>query len=367
MLTTQNLIQEHIDNWENEAVNIAVTGGSCVGKSFFINTIRSLEPEDDGAASVGMGDTTESLRFYTQPEKPCIKYWDLPGVGTPQFPMQNSYFQLIKVDKYDLFLIFFCTTITEADLWLARNLKLRNKPIFFFRTKIDEIRCIYRKRPSVVSAKIEESKGKYMQTLYTNGIDVDKLYAISSIELDLGDFNELIADMCGALVDTKKKNLLLSMKIFTKDIVEQKRRVLLNNTWKAATLVAISTGMPIPGLDVMVNIGVLSSQVESYLRVFELDTRSLSKLQPHILAKLNTCTKIKSMGTDGFLHWSIMKSAAYSLAAENTIEMLLPVLGSIITGTAALVFSNRYLKNIINDLAEDAKIVKKCQLESCIH
>ena len=58
---------------------------------------------------------------FTHPDKPRIQYWDLPGAGTPPFPMDSSYFQLIKVDEQNLFMILFFTTYEEANLWLARN------------------------------------------------------------------------------------------------------------------------------------------------------------------------------------------------------------------------------------------------------
>ena len=66
---------------------------------------------------------------------------------------------------------------------------------------------------------------------------------------------------CCVLVETKTKSLQIIMKTFGGHC-KAKKSMPLNNTWKAATLVAISTGMPIPHSDVMVDIGVLSSRVE---------------------------------------------------------------------------------------------------------
>jgi len=94
-------------------VNVAVIGISGVGKSSFINSVRGLTADDLGAAPVGVTETTTDIKAYTHPENPSVMLWDIPGVGTDQFP-RAEYLQLIKVDRYDFFVIISATRYVKA-------------------------------------------------------------------------------------------------------------------------------------------------------------------------------------------------------------------------------------------------------------
>jgi predicted GTPase len=52
---------------------------SGVGKSTFINCLRGLEAEDEGAAKVGVVETTNEPTPYEHPDFSNLKIWDLPG------------------------------------------------------------------------------------------------------------------------------------------------------------------------------------------------------------------------------------------------------------------------------------------------
>lgn len=117
-------------------VNIAVIGITGVGKSSFINAIRGLTADDEGAAAVGVTETTTKIAPYTHPDNPNLKLWDLPGVGTDDFP-QAQYLRLISVDRYDFFVVISATRFFEVDTWLVKELAKRGKKFVFVRTKVD--------------------------------------------------------------------------------------------------------------------------------------------------------------------------------------------------------------------------------------
>lgn len=117
-------------------VNIAVIGMSGVGKSSFINAIRDLTADDDGAAAVGVTETTTQITAYTHPDNPNIKFWDLPGVGTDQFP-QDEYLRRISVHQYDFFVVMSASRFFETDTWLVNEISRRGKKFVFVRTKVD--------------------------------------------------------------------------------------------------------------------------------------------------------------------------------------------------------------------------------------
>ncbi len=116
---------------------IAITGNSGSGKSTLVNTMRGLSPEDDGAAPVGITETTHEPEEYPHPEHSNFVLWDLPGVGTTSFP-KLSYHMEIAATRYDFFLIVSAGRFTENDMWLASELQNLGKPYFFVRTKVNE-------------------------------------------------------------------------------------------------------------------------------------------------------------------------------------------------------------------------------------
>ncbi len=133
----QGFLKRKLDQWKDVPLNIGVTGQSSCGKSTFINTMRGLTAEDEGAAAVGVVETTTECRPYPHPSNKSFMLWDLPGAGTPNFP-RSTYLDQVNFDKYDFFLIMSRSRFTEDDLWLGKEVKARGKFFFFIRTRIDE-------------------------------------------------------------------------------------------------------------------------------------------------------------------------------------------------------------------------------------
>jgi len=57
---------------------------------------RGLTGDDDGAAAVGVTETATDIVAYPHPNNEMLKFWDLPGVGTPRFP-KDQYLEAIQV------------------------------------------------------------------------------------------------------------------------------------------------------------------------------------------------------------------------------------------------------------------------------
>lgn len=71
--------QNQFDQLFNISLHIAVTGESGTGKSSFINAIRELDSDDEGAAKTGVTETTTDPTPYEHPTMPNVTLWDLPG------------------------------------------------------------------------------------------------------------------------------------------------------------------------------------------------------------------------------------------------------------------------------------------------
>ncbi|XP_053391693.1 interferon-inducible GTPase 1-like [Mercenaria mercenaria] len=126
-------IFEDLDGWKNENINIAVLGQSGVGKSSFINALLGLKPSDEGAAAVGLHETTNEKKSYVHPKNKNFLIWDFPGVGTKNFPREEY---LAKVDFriFNYFILITSKRFFEYDIWLAHAVEMTRKCFYFVRS-----------------------------------------------------------------------------------------------------------------------------------------------------------------------------------------------------------------------------------------
>ncbi|XP_060589909.1 interferon-inducible GTPase 1-like [Ruditapes philippinarum] len=139
----KSLLSKDLKNWSDVELHAAVIGGTGSGKSTFINSIRGLRAKDQGAAKVGSNETTTQCQPYKHPLNDKFVIWDLPGVGTPSFPMgtpsfpMDSYLERVSYDKYDFFIIMTKDRYTVNDEWLVLEIQKLKKTFFFVRANID--------------------------------------------------------------------------------------------------------------------------------------------------------------------------------------------------------------------------------------
>jgi predicted GTPase len=95
-------IKRELNKWKDEKVNIGVIGEGGAGKSTIVNSLRDLYASDTGAAKTDCVDCTKLPTPYPYSngtdyrESANIVLWDLPGVGTLNYPI-DSYLDKIKV------------------------------------------------------------------------------------------------------------------------------------------------------------------------------------------------------------------------------------------------------------------------------
>lgn len=132
---------------EKEFVNIGIVGGSGVGKSRFINSVRGFPtrasaPSPAIWAEVGETETTiipRPFKFTSAAitgDRPTVNLFDLPGVGTPRFPAED-YFKTVGLRHFDAVFIMSANRFTENDLMLRDELVRVNLPHYFIRNQVD--------------------------------------------------------------------------------------------------------------------------------------------------------------------------------------------------------------------------------------
>ena len=89
-----------------------------------------LNDDDDGAAEVGVVETTKEPAEYKHPDNSKIFFMDLPGIGTPTFPDLPTYCEKVAFEDYDTFLIFTASRFMQNDLDLAKKVNSIGKSFF---------------------------------------------------------------------------------------------------------------------------------------------------------------------------------------------------------------------------------------------
>eukprot|EP00468_Gymnochlora_sp_CCMP2014_P015396 CAMPEP_0167769978 /NCGR_PEP_ID=MMETSP0110_2-20121227/17639_1 /TAXON_ID=629695 /ORGANISM="Gymnochlora sp., Strain CCMP2014" /LENGTH=525 /DNA_ID=CAMNT_0007659055 /DNA_START=172 /DNA_END=1749 /DNA_ORIENTATION=- len=177
--------------------NLAITGNSGTGKSSLTNAMRGLRPRDEGAAAVGVKETTlEPTPYDITVDGKEMRLYDLPGAGTPKFPLA-SYIRNMGIKYFDLVIVASAGRFTENDLELMDELRRHGVPFFALRTKIDlEIRNAESDGggdPNTIIDSIRADLENY--TL----LPPDKIYMVSSRRPEEFDFQRLKVDTLAEL------------------------------------------------------------------------------------------------------------------------------------------------------------------------
>ncbi|KAL3063450.1 hypothetical protein OYC64_003089 [Pagothenia borchgrevinki] len=132
-------IKAYLEEQDNIPLNIAITGESGSGKSTFVNAFRGLDKKDksDAAAPTGCVETTMEVKSYPHPNFPNVTLWDLPGIGTINFPAAK-YLKHVSFERFDFFIIISAVRFRENDVKLALEIQKMKKKFYFVRSKIDD-------------------------------------------------------------------------------------------------------------------------------------------------------------------------------------------------------------------------------------
>lgn len=356
-----NYISKKSKQWKEVEVHIAVLGETYVGKSTFINQLRGVEEWDNKFAPVGLGDTTLEPTAYENPYNKNMVFWDLPGVGTLKFSKDESYFRTINIERYDFFIIMSDQCFSENDAWLAREIRKRGKPFFFVRSKLDvdiksaehDGQCIDEAIPRIYKSCADNlRKANFREP---------RIFIISNYDHEIGQFDDLMIAIFHSLPDLKKEAMILSIGPLTHQIIREKKKALHDRVFKIAVISAGVAAVPIPGLDVAVDLVIISYEINFYMTEFGLDEESLRHLCKKTKTKYDQITEslkhskslLTEKNTIRTLFMKIVKTQAAEQVAGRFAKYI-PVIGSIVSGGVAYAACVKFLRSEIDLLEEDA-------------
>jgi len=375
----RRLLERKSNAWKNVPLNVAVIGNSGVGKSSFINTIRGLNADDEGAAGVGANQTTMEPRSFQHPDNPKMLLWDLPGVGTNQFP-RATYLDKIDVDRYDFFLLMTAARFMENDTWLGNEFRRRKKKYFFVRTKIQQdvdsdkdAHPRSHKEETVVDGIRELT----IKQLKESGCDYDRVFLIDNYKPNKFDFEKLKLQLIEDFPAMKKSALLLSLQADSEQMIRLKVRALRSRIWKLAALSAAVGAVPIPGPSIVADLAIVAGESWFYFKQLGLDDKSLRRCATLYSVDYDKLKSIvgSALGlrASGAVTADVLKTAvlvilrlapALASSAAGVAEIFLPIIGSLISAPVSFAGTYLSLKLVLDKFEEVAIDVMKCAAES---
>ncbi|XP_069804158.1 interferon-inducible GTPase 5-like [Dendropsophus ebraccatus] len=280
-------VKKSLEDIDQVPLNIAVTGESGSGKSTFINVIRGLNDEEEGSAKTGVVATTMYPTAYSHPHHRNVRYWDLPGIGSPGFTPLD-YLQTVKFYQYDFFLIITTERFREYHILLAQAIKSMGKKFYFLRSKIDSVLKGYRRgRANCYKEEdiLAEIRKDCLNGLRAGGIENPRVFLLSCLHPEKYDFHLIQKTLEDELPSHKRHIFLLSQPNYFHQALEKKRKAFQLQIWKWAIMSlmnimtsqwsGVHSALAIPHLSTSGDLNLMVNVLEEYKKAFGLDTRSL--------------------------------------------------------------------------------------------
>ncbi|XP_024076531.2 interferon-inducible GTPase 5-like [Terrapene carolina triunguis] len=368
--------KEALEMVDKITLNIAVTGESGSGKSSFVNTIRGLEDDDEGAAETGVNETTMEPTAYPHPSYPNVTVWDLPGIGTPTFK-SDKYLEQVGFSRYDFFIIISCTRFTSHDTELAQEIQRQGKKFYFVRSKVDQDlknektlydeKGILKQRKAATKRPHQYSESAILSAIRENCINGLKAAEVTSPRVflvsrgDLGkyDYPKLQETLVDELPGHKRRAFLRSLSNVSKETLEKKKEQLQTQIWLKSLVSCGVAAVPIPGLSTVCDIAILVTSLKEYCRDFGLTENALATLARQNnkpIAELKAVIKspLSEEITKDLIIKLLTKCAAGAVKYSTYLLNFIPVVGSVVSAAVSLPTTYFMLKNFLDDAAADA-------------
>ena len=231
-------------------------------------------------------------------------------MGTDNFPAK-TYFQDLKLNEYDTFLILTNTRFTEDDIELARQINEQGKKYFFIRSKIDQdVRSAKRSSPESFDeadllANIRSECSEKLGLLSNN----EEIFLISchgfkkrreECHEERGkkyyekyQLEALIKANRDALHQNQQDAMIRLLEKASRAALEEKIKVLGGDIWKTSTLSGVAAAIPL--VSIGVNVCLILKELMRYkteLGIPEEKSDQFKKLDPTTKAKVSVTLKL---------------------------------------------------------------------------
>ncbi|XP_074837170.1 interferon-inducible GTPase 5-like [Carettochelys insculpta] len=361
MAQAASKIQVSLEALENARLDIAVTGESGCGKSSFVNAIRGLQDDAEGAAPTGVVETTMEPTPYPHPKHPNVTVWDLPGIGTPAF-RSDTYLQQVGFARYDFFILMASERFRANHAQLAREIQQMGKRFYFVRSKVDaDLNAARIRRPASYSEQgvLAQIRTDCCRRLQDQGVASPTVFLLSNWELGSYDFQALEETLEKELPSHKRHAFLLALPNLSLSVLQRKKEAMQRQLWKLATISCGVAAIPIPGLSVACDVTILVKTLSQYRQTFGLDDESLCKLAEKVGKPVEDIKAAiqsplaKELSRDVVLKL-LTKAGGGALMFTEYLISTVPVFGSMAAGAISFGTTYYMLHSFLEELARDA-------------
>ncbi|XP_071251328.1 interferon-inducible GTPase 5-like [Salvelinus alpinus] len=278
-------------------------------KSAFINALRGLGPEDDGAALSPCPTPPGEMAIYSNPKHPDFRLWDLPPTPAASPFEPEGYMERVKFLRYNVVVMAF-----------TQSLQANSVAVFL------EARSMQKD----IEKGLEERRNASLELIKAQGVALPKEFLVRPSCLEKLDFPGLLEEMERDLPEIRAHTLLLALPTLSPVLVTQKRDAFKALVWAAASLSGGVSAIPVPlvasMVDARVGVRILTKARASLC----LDDESVERLawqrcvDPARLKALRTCNLSVEV-TKGEVHLRL--AAAEKELTTNTtrlVEMAMP-------------------------------------------
>lgn len=330
-------IRVELDKEKKTIVSIALFGQPGAGKSSLINKIIGQKVAEIGVET----DKTVTAASY---EAKGLKFVDLPGYGTKNFP-KESYFQRFDIQKFDLFLCVTSGKLHQADTEFFQELTKRGKVCIFVANKHDEL--------WEDDIKIEDLEERKINDIRKHvGQPVKIVFTSCRKGTGLDDLNiEIQNNLDGA----KRERWARGAKAYSTRFLKEKRTACEKYVSYAAGAAAANGINPIPGVDVAVDISIIIKLFKEIRDDYGLTDNFLTSLKQSSIPIVGRLANnvVQYAAKEGIL--ILLKSFA-GRQAVKTFTKYIPFIGQIVAASLGYAITSNVGNSYLNDchqLAEE--------------
>ena len=192
-----------------------------------------------------------------------------------------------------------------------------------------------------------------------------QVFLVSGFDLHLYDFPALQDTMERELPSHKRNVLILTLPNVCKSIINKKKEVFRSQIWRYALTCAVVAAVPLPGISIAADVGILVKVLRDYLFGFGLDKKSLEKLSRDTNIPLDDIKPVLKCICSGknvtnelvliMLQSGALVSAA--LVAEEGSRWI-PFIGIPIASALSFTSIYTFLSSTVNSLSVDAESIR---------
>jgi predicted GTPase len=340
-------LREMRQEFEQTTVRLGIIGESGSGKSSLINAIV-------GRAVAPVGALIETTQTAQEVPVDGLTLVDLPGCGTPTWPKDTYIERLQLLDGYDGFILVTAHRLKECDALLFRELSQKaGKPCFVVRSHFDL--AVAHHAETEARSVIAEHIRRQLQA----GPDLP-VYMVCSTGAPHYDLEKLILAIRQTLPEWKQVRFILAAQAYGRQTLAEKRQAAKKIVGVYAGLAAANALNPIPGLDIGVDVGLLTTMSRQVISAYGLRPEQIESLQGQANVRSVVYKGLREVAerftpylTEKFVI-AALRRLGMKVTIRNTAKWV-PLVGTAVSAGIGYHLAQRFGQGLIDDCESAAE------------